>query len=67
MTVSVDRVRCCGYGLCVAECPQVYELDEDGLARVRLAAVPAELRVAAERGALSCPEEAITIGEAPGR
>jgi ferredoxin len=61
MTLSVDRIRCCGYGLCVAECPEVFELDEEGLARVKLAVVPAELREAAERGALSCPEEAVTI------
>ena len=63
MTLSVDRIRCCGYGLCVAECPQVFELDEDGLARVKLAVIPPELREAAERGALSCPEEAVTIHE----
>ncbi len=61
MTLSVDRIRCCGYGLCVAECPQVFELDEDGLARVKLAVIPPELREDAERGALSCPEEAVTI------
>jgi len=61
MTVAVDRIRCCGYGLCVAECPQVFELDEDGLARVKLAVIPPELREDAERGALSCPEEAVTV------
>jgi ferredoxin len=63
MTLSVDRIRCCGYGLCVAECPQMFEQDEDGLARVKLAVAPSELREAAERAALSCPEEAITIHE----
>ena len=35
LDVSVDRVRCCGYAVCVGLSPEVFDLDEDGLARVR--------------------------------
>ena len=61
LVVTVDRRRCCGYAICVGICPEVYELDGDGLAQVRPGSVRLELHEPARRAAASCPEEAITV------
>ncbi|MEG0692074.1 MAG: ferredoxin [Oscillospiraceae bacterium] len=34
MKVKVDKNGCIGCALCVETCPQVFELDEDGLSQV---------------------------------
>jgi ferredoxin len=62
--VSVNRNKCCGYGLCAEICPEVFELDDMGFALVTGAAVPQALAGRAREAAETCPEEAITIREA---
>jgi len=32
---EVDKEKCTGCGTCVALCPEVFELGEDGIARVK--------------------------------
>ena len=59
--VSVDRDRCTGHALCRAAAPDLYLLDELGYNVTPPREVPPELADAAVRGALSCPESAITI------
>lgn len=61
LKVSVDRGRCCGYAVCVGICPEVFDLDEDGLARVLLDDVPAGLEETLRFAAMSCPEAAINV------
>jgi ferredoxin len=61
--VSVDRERCTGHALCRAMAPDVYVLDELGYNVTLDSQVPPELAEQARRGALSCPESAITIEE----
>lgn len=61
--VSVDRNKCCGYGLCAEICPGVFELDDTGLAIVASATVPLALVGRARQAARTCPAEAITIRE----
>jgi ferredoxin len=34
MEITVDSDKCCGYGDCVLAAPDVYELGDDGVARV---------------------------------
>ena len=46
LDVSIDRGRCCGYAVCVGLCPEVFDLDDDGLARIVLDTVPVELESA---------------------
>jgi ferredoxin len=65
LLVKVDRSRCCGYGLCAQMCPEVYKLDESGLAYVESEVVPIGLEEAAREGASACPAEALTIEVAP--
>jgi ferredoxin len=58
--VEIDRSLCSGFGLCAELAPDVLELDENGLASVRVGSTvdPAVLEAAA-----GCPMAAITIRE----
>lgn len=59
--VIIERSKCCGYGLCAALCPEIYKLDEGGIAYVDSELVPEELLEAAREGAAACPAEAIVV------
>jgi len=61
LEVSVDRGRCCGYAVCMGVCPEVFDLDDDGLARVLLDEVPPELEEKVRFAEMSCPEAAIKV------
>jgi ferredoxin len=61
MRISVDRDKCTGHAMCKAAAPEVYVLDELGFNVTPAGDVPAELADQAVRGALSCPESAITV------
>ena len=61
MRISVDRDKCTGHALCRAAGPNVYVLDELGFNVTPAGEVPLELADEAVRGALSCPESAITV------
>jgi ferredoxin len=61
--ISVDRERCTGHALCQAAAPDVYVLDDLGFNVTPDGEVAAELQDRARRGALSCPESAITVEE----
>jgi ferredoxin len=63
MRIRVDQQRCSGHALCHHQGPDVYVLDELGYNRTDLDDVAPELREQARRGALACPEQAITIEE----
>ena len=41
--VIIERSKCCGYGLCAALCPEVYNLDAGGIVYVDNELVPDEL------------------------
>jgi ferredoxin len=58
--IAVDRDRCTGHAMCQAAAPNVYVLDELGFNVTPVCEVPPELADEAVRGALSCPESAIT-------
>ena len=62
MKVSIDVDRCQGHTLCAMAAPEVFGLrDEDGHAYVLVAEVDGALLAAAQRGASTCPEQAIRI------
>ncbi len=63
MRVCVDTELCSGCGPCVDICPETFELNEEGVAAVKLNEVPAELQDACREAADSCPSEAISIAE----
>ena len=61
MRIRVDPELCTGHARCEAEGPDVFVLDELGYNTTSLDDVPRELQDQARRGALACPEQAITI------
>jgi ferredoxin len=63
MKVCVDPELCSGCGPCVDLCPEAFELNEEGMAIVKLDEVPAELQDACKEAADNCPTEAISIEE----
>jgi len=64
MKVRIDpRDECLGDGICADECPEVFEIDEDGLARVIQAEPSDDLREAVQNACDECPAEIIIIEE----
>jgi ferredoxin len=56
-----DRSRCCGYGLCVQLCPEVFKTDAAGLVYLESEIVPPGLEEEAAEAAASCPAEALRV------
>jgi ferredoxin len=63
MKAIVHADRCQGHARCLAEGPDVYVLDDLGYNSTSIEHVPPHLEDQARRGALACPEQAITIVE----
>ena len=63
MKVSIDPGLCNGCGPCADICPEVFELNEEGIAVVKMANVPEELQESCRDAADGCPTEAISIEE----
>jgi ferredoxin len=60
MKVFIDDDNCRGRGVCAAECPQVFGVNDDGCGEVLVGEVPTELADAVRVVARHCPERAIT-------
>lgn len=63
LRVRIDDERCKGHGMCCGLCPEVFQVTDDGYARVLVEDVPAELQDVVRTAALQCPEAAISIEE----
>lgn len=64
LIVRIDRTLCVGFGDCVTEAPEAFELDDEEIAVfVRPEAVEREHLIAACR---VCPVDAITVTDADG-
>ena len=61
MRVRVDRDKCTGHGRCYVLAPEVYDADDEGYCVIPTEQVPDEQQDLANRAALNCPEDAITI------
>lgn len=59
----VDHDLCIGCGNCEAECPEVFEVRDDGLAHVICDDVSPELYGCVRDAKESCPVDAISINE----
>lgn len=57
--VTVNKEKCIGCGACTATCPEVFEFDDDGLAKAVKDEINDDVKMAAE----GCPTEAIEINE----
>ncbi|MGE0387723.1 MAG: ferredoxin [Gammaproteobacteria bacterium] len=63
MKVIIDKAKCQGHAMCCFNSPDIYKLDDDGYNRMDPFEVKPGEENAARRGAMSCPEGAITIVE----
>lgn len=63
MKVNVDPDLCDGCGPCVDICPEAFDLNEEGIAMVKMDQIPDELQQLCRQAADSCPTEAISIEE----
>ncbi len=57
--IEVDKNKCIGCGACTAIAPDVFEFDDDGLAKAIKNEINDDVKTAAE----GCPTEAITVEE----
>ncbi len=61
MKATVDRDTCIGCGVCPSVCPEVFEMDDENIAIVKVDEVPAELEDSAKEAEEACPVEAIRV------
>jgi ferredoxin len=62
MRITYDRQACQGHNRCYLLAPEVFDVDDEGYAVLRIdGEVPAELEEKARLAADNCPEYAITI------
>jgi ferredoxin len=61
--IVVDRPRCEGHGMCEAQAPAVFALDEDGEVQSPFlsADLPDDLESEADRGVTACPVAALGL------
>ncbi|CEP80231.1 ferredoxin [Paraclostridium sordellii] len=61
MKAFVDKDVCIGCGACTGICPEIFEMEDDGLAVAKDGEVPAELEESAVEAQDGCPVSAITV------
>lgn len=57
--LKVNKDLCIGCGACQAVCPEVFEIEDDGLATVIVEEIPEELNEDALDAKEGCPTDAI--------
>ena len=63
MKIVVDYVKCTGLGMCEAEAPDLFEVQDDGSLLVLNESPGADQLAAAQAAVDSCPTEALSLVE----
>lgn len=63
MRARVIEEECIGDGTCADECPEVFEMRDDGLAHVIADPVPPEAEEKCRSACENCPVDAIELEE----
>lgn len=63
MRIVVDYAKCTGLGMCEAEAPDLFEVQDDGSLKVLNENPSADQLAAAQAAVESCPTEALTLVE----
>src|SRR5271170_75503 len=67
LRVIADRSACCGYGVCAEICPEIFQVDDIGIVKLKVEIVPEGLEARAKEGAAACPQSALkVVAEAAG-
>ena len=61
MKATVDKDTCIGCGACPSICPDVFSMDDDGLAKAIDSQIPEDVQEDAKEARDSCPVDAIDI------
>ena len=61
MTISIDRTRCSGHGLCAELLPELIRLDDWGYPIIEPGPVPDHLAAHARRAVAACPALALRL------
>ncbi len=61
MKASIDRDGCIGCGLCSETCPEIFRMDDEGLAEVYTDPVPADAVYSAQNAVDNCPVGVISL------
>lgn len=61
--VNLDRDRCYGLGQCVLTAPDVFDQDDDGIARLLVERPRPEQHDEVRQAALACPRQAIGVAD----
>ena len=59
MNLKVNKEKCIGCGQCVSICDEVFEFDDDNLAKVNTDTIPEDKEDDAKTALESCPTGAI--------
>ena len=59
MKLEVNKDLCIGCGACQATCPEVFEIEDDGLAHAKVDVIPNEAEDDAIDAKEGCPTSAI--------
>ena len=62
MKAKVNKDLCIGCGLCPSICPEVFSMDDDGLAVAKDDKLDDSVIDSAKEAEDSCPVDAITVG-----
>ena len=61
MKAKVDASSCTGCGVCVDICPEVFEMGDDNVSKVKVDAVPADAEDRCRDAAGQCPVSCIAV------
>ncbi len=61
MKACVDKDTCIGCGLCPEICPEIFSMEDDGLAVAKDIEIPDDILESARDAEESCPVDAITV------
>ena len=61
MKANVDKNTCIGCGACTLICPEVFSIEDDGLAKAIESEIPKDVEESTQEARDNCPVEAIDI------